>query len=247
VTDNSLVKLDAFSGSYNLSTEASPESINIASIEFEQLGSDNANRSQADRNRHSVRSPHRRRSSSPMRQVQIGRTGSRRSNSVVIKSINYFQYWPNKHMGSNRELRSSDSDDAESDHVDNDLSESAQKPECTRRLSVKDAIHLFERKKNEMRRFGGEGIRVFGKVENRRFSSETGNSNEKVFSRRWSGASDTGMKVSALKQARDDNQDQTTFVLSSGSKLDVKTSSSQSIGQSSQTVVDNQSPVEETP
>lgn len=43
VTDNSLVKLDAFSGSYNLSTEASPESINIASIEFEQLGSDNAN------------------------------------------------------------------------------------------------------------------------------------------------------------------------------------------------------------
>lgn len=235
MTENSLVKPDA------------RESINIASIEFEQLGLDDANQSESDRNGHSVRSPHRRRSSSPMRQVQFGRTGSRRSNSVVIKSVNYFQDRPNKDTGSNRELRSSDSDDAESDYVDDGLSESARKPECTRRLSVQDAIHLFERKQNEMKRFGGEEIRKSGKVENRRFSSEIGNSNEKVLSRRWSGASDTGMKVSALKQAKDGSQNQSTFVPSSGSKSDVETSSSQSIGQSSQIVVGNQSPVEETP
>lgn len=247
VTENSLVKPDAVSGFDNLSTEACPESINIASIEFEQLGLDDANQSQADRNRHSVRSPHRRRSSSPMRQVQIGRTGSRRSNSVVIKSVNYFQDWPNKDTVSNRELRSSDSDDVQSDYVEDCLSESAQKLECTRRLSVQDAIHLFERKQNEMRRFGGEEIRKSGKVESRRFSSETGNSNEKVLSRRWSGASDTGMKVSALKQAKDGSQNQSTFVPSSGSKSDVETSSSQSIGQSSQIVVGNQSSAEDTP
>lgn len=120
VTDNSLVKPDALSSFDNLSTEARPESINIASIEFEQLGSDSANQSQADRNRHPVRSPHWRRSSSPTRQVQNGRTGSRRSNSVVIKSINYSQDWPHKDTGSNRELRSSDSDGAESDHAGND-------------------------------------------------------------------------------------------------------------------------------
>lgn len=246
VTENSLAKPDTFSGFDDLSTEASPESINIASIEFEQLGSDNANQSQAERNRHSVRSPHRRRSSSPTRQVQIGRTGSRRSNSVVIKSINYFQDLPNKDTGSYRELRSSDSDDAESDHIDNNISESAQKPERTRRLSVQDAIHLFEKKQNEMRQSGGEGIRKFGKLENRRFSSETGNSNEKVFLRRWSGASDTGLKISTLKQVKDGNQNQTTFLPSPRSKLDEKASLSESKGQSSQTEVGNQSSVEET-
>lgn len=66
----------------------------------------------------------------------MGRTGSRRFSSVVIKSISYFQDLPVKDTGSFRKLRSSDSDDAESDNIDNNISGSAQNPKHTRRLSV---------------------------------------------------------------------------------------------------------------
>eukprot|EP01018_Ginkgo_biloba_P000068 Gb_16927 [translate_table: standard] len=247
VTDNSLVKPDAFSGFDNLGTPANPESISIASIEFEQPGSDKDNGSQLERSRHSVRSPsQRRRSSSPMRRVQIGRAGSRRSNSVIIKSINYFQERPNRDTGSIRDT-SSDSEDAESNCNDNVESEPAQKAEPSRRLSVQDAIHLFERKQNELRGSESEGIRKFGKVETRRLSSDSGNSNlatEKVVLRRWSGASDMSMEVLASHQAKSGSQNQNSFIPRSRSKSEAEISSTENRMQS---VRDMVNPVEETP
>ncbi|GLJ37026.1 hypothetical protein SUGI_0750260 [Cryptomeria japonica] len=67
------------------------ESNNIASIGFEPPASDEDNQSPAPTRRPSVRSasPARVRSASPMRSVQIGRWGSRRSNASAIQFINY--------------------------------------------------------------------------------------------------------------------------------------------------------------
>ena len=76
------------------------------------------------------------------------RVGSRRSNSVVIKSINYFQ---DTVTGSNKEL-SSDRDDAQSNCGSSNVLEPTQKPKSIKRLSVQDAIHLFERKQKEVGR-----------------------------------------------------------------------------------------------
>ncbi|KAH9309218.1 hypothetical protein KI387_037129, partial [Taxus chinensis] len=251
ITDDSFVKPDAYSRINNLTAEASSESMDITSIEFEQIESDMGNQSLGERNRHLVRSPHRRRSSSPMRRVQIGRLGSCRSNSAAIKSINYFQDLPKKVTDPNRESRSSDSDDAESNNGSSNLSEPAEKPPSSRRLSVQDAIHLFERKQKEVRQSENEGMKKIGKVDGRRMmSSEDGNSNtnEKVVLRRWSGASDMSMEELAPQQAKDGNQNQyqyqNAFVPLSRIKPHAQTSSSDQVVQLSGGMVDTQNTVE---
>ncbi|GLJ37365.1 hypothetical protein SUGI_0758250 [Cryptomeria japonica] len=246
VTDNSLVKPDVYSRFGNRTADASSESINIASIEFEQLGSDIANQSYAEKDRHSVRSPHRRRSSSPVRQVQNERVGSRRSNSVVIKSINYFQ---DTVTGSNKEL-SSDSDDAQSNCGSSNVSEPTQKPESIKRLSVQDAIHLFERKQKEVRGSENEGMRKIGKIESQRIMlSESCNSNtaEKGVLRRWSGVSDISMDDLALQQVKNENQFQNQNVPLSRIKSYSQTSLSDHARQLSGDIIETQNMVEESP
>ncbi|GLJ37028.1 hypothetical protein SUGI_0750280 [Cryptomeria japonica] len=170
------------------------ESNNIASIGFEQPASDKDNRSPAPTRRPSVRSasPARaRRSASPMRKVQIGKSGSRRSNVSAIQFINYMPQWSNRERDSNRESESSDTDN-ESDGDDEKL-ECPPKTVSTRTISVQDAINLFERKQREQRH-STEGLKKNINAESRRLSAETGNSttHEKAILRRWSGASEVG-------------------------------------------------------
>eukprot|EP01018_Ginkgo_biloba_P027748 Gb_39029 [translate_table: standard] len=171
-------------------TEASSESVGT--------GPDKYNQSRAVTNSSRSCSP-RRRSFSPTRRVQTGKTGP-----GVITSNSYVDDQSNRERRSNRE--SSDSD-AESDVGHKQEPEPVQKAQPIRRLSVQDRINLFESKQKEQQRDSSEGIRKIGKVENRRLSSESGNSiaTEKAVLRRWSGASDMSVELATPQQTKNGN------------------------------------------
>ncbi|MCO5558282.1 hypothetical protein L7F22_011861 [Adiantum nelumboides] len=92
----------------------------------------------------------RRRSASPLKKVQMGRFGSRRAGSVVIRSINYSSERQNRERNQDMDTSSSDSEDyANGCVLDEPSSSIRSSPAAARRLSVQATINLFENKQGK--------------------------------------------------------------------------------------------------
>ncbi|XP_074556647.1 uncharacterized protein LOC141812550 isoform X2 [Curcuma longa] len=122
-----------------------------------------------ERSRPVVRSATPRRAASPMRRVQIGRSGSHRSTALTIKSLSYF---------TTREKIPTSKDTDENNSRDEQTDQPAKKSDKTvRRMSVQEAISLFENKQKDnnldaqKRRASGDNSLINNKTVLRRWSS----------------------------------------------------------------------------
>ncbi|CAL9047353.1 COP1-interacting protein 7-like isoform X1 [Musa acuminata AAA Group] len=145
-----------------------------SSIEGDSSESSDEDQTITERSRPIMRSVTPRRSASPMRRIQIGRSGSRRSTALTIKSLSY--YPARERITLNRDVDDNNSGDEEAHQP-------VKKPENTvRRMSVQEAISLFESKQKDQNL----------DVQKRRASGEVSLSTNKVVLRRWSsGMSDS--------------------------------------------------------
>ncbi|XP_077239220.1 uncharacterized protein LOC143880266 [Tasmannia lanceolata] len=138
-----------------------------SSTESESSSSSDEDQSRVERSRPLIRSASPRRSASPMRRIQLGRSGSRRSTPLTIKSLSHFP--ARERISFNRDAAGNSSGDEES--------QPTKKLENTvRRMSVQDAINLFESKQRDQ------------KLENMKLRSSvevSANTNKSVL-RRWS-------------------------------------------------------------
>ncbi|XP_042475973.1 COP1-interacting protein 7-like isoform X2 [Macadamia integrifolia] len=132
------------------------------------LNSTDEDQPSLERSRPLIRSASPRRSASPMRRIQIGRSGSRRAAALTIKSLNYFP--ARERVPSVRDAMANSSEEEESDRPQ-------KKPESSiRRMSVQDAINLFESKQRDQN----------SNLQKRRASSEVSIATNKSVLRRWS-------------------------------------------------------------
>ncbi|MED6172070.1 hypothetical protein PIB30_046696 [Stylosanthes scabra] len=134
----------------------------------ESSNSSDEDKKSAERSRSLIRSATPRRSASPMRRVQIGRAGPRRAAAITIKSLNFF---PGK--GGPISYR-----DAAENGSDGDVSEQPfKKSEIdVRRITVQDAISLFEGKQRDQT----------ADVLKRKSVADVSTSTNKSVLRRWS-------------------------------------------------------------
>ncbi|CAA6654556.1 unnamed protein product [Spirodela intermedia] len=105
------------------------------SSESEASDSSDDDKAFTERSRPLIRAASPRRSASPMRRVQIGRSGSRRPAALTIRSLSYF---PPREKMSYKDADGNSSCDEEPDKLPNRTEASV------RRMSVQDAINLFE-------------------------------------------------------------------------------------------------------
>lgn len=137
------------------------------SSESEASDSSDEDRPFTERSRPLIRAASPRRSASPMRRVQIGRSGSRRPAALAIRSLSYF---PPREKMSYKDADGNSSCDEEHDKLPNRTEASV------RRMSVQDAINLFESKQRDQSLNG----------QNRKSFTEASSSTNKSVLRRWS-------------------------------------------------------------
>ncbi|XP_026413729.1 serine/arginine repetitive matrix protein 2-like isoform X2 [Papaver somniferum] len=137
----------------------------------ESSNSGDEDQSFSERSRPLVRSGSSRRSASPMRRIQIGKSGSRRAAALTIKSLSYFP--ARERVSSNRDGTGNSSEDEDS------VVQPPEKPESNvRRMSVQAAISLFENKQKDQSL----------DLQKKKTSAEVSVNTNKAVLRRWSSA-----------------------------------------------------------
>lgn len=147
-----------------------------------------------------------RRSPSPLRKVQIGRSGMRRSGMTIIRNINYIT----SNQGVNAEkMNGKESEASESvEETDSAMDGEDEELKQSDSLSVKDAISLFEVKKRNSNEGGKRKLSKHGSFRGST-DSATSSLSDKPVLRRWSTSGDLsrGSSIISKSDVADGNGD----------------------------------------